>query len=151
MLDEWEIIPLSPAASKKRRKSVYWQMTRLLSHVCTCVRAHTHTHTLVCHYNQVREVKGLLSTPTWLREGIVLIIKSVGSSNLLSLWDHLRFAMPWENLISKPFCSYVQWSRRTGSKFHMNWLSLRNNRLKLKTAGKLPIILEEFIEEYTPI
>ena len=29
-------------------------------------------------------------------------------------------------------------------------LSLRNNRLKLKTAGKLPIILEEFIE-YTPI
>ena len=30
----------------------------------------------------------------------------------------------------------------------MNWLSLRNNRLKFKTAGKLPIILEEFIEEY---
>ena len=32
----------------------------------------------------------------------------------------------------------------------MNRLSLRNNRLKFKTAGKLPIILEEFIE-YTPI
>ena len=29
-------------------------------------------------------------------------------------------------------------------------VSLRNNRLKFKTAGKLPIILEEFIE-YTPI
>jgi len=29
-------------------------------------------------------------------------------------------------------------------------LSLRNNRLKFKTAGKLPIISEEFIE-YTPI
>ena len=31
----------------------------------------------------------------------------------------------------------------------MNWLSLRNNGLKFKTAGKLPIILEEF-SEYTP-
>ena len=31
-----------------------------------------------------------------------------------------------------------------------NWLSLRNKQLKLKTAGKLPSILEEFIE-YTPI
>ena len=28
----------------------------------------------------------------------------------------------------------------------MNRLSLRNNRLKSKTAGKLPIILEEFID-----
>ena len=41
------------------------------------------------------------------------------------------------------------WSRRTGSELQMTWLSLRNNRLKFKTAGKLPIILEEFIE-YTP-
>jgi hypothetical protein len=32
----------------------------------------------------------------------------------------------------------------------MNRLSLRNDRLKFKTAGKLRIILEEFIE-YTPI
>ena len=39
---------------------------------------------------------------------------------------------------------------RTGSQLQMNWLSLRNNRLKFKTAGKLPIILEEFIEQ-TPI
>jgi hypothetical protein len=31
----------------------------------------------------------------------------------------------------------------------MNRLSLRNNRLKFKSAGKLPFILEEFIE-YTP-
>ena len=30
-------------------------------------------------------------------------------------------------------------------------LSLRNKRLKFKTVGKLSIILEEFIEEYTPI
>jgi hypothetical protein len=29
-------------------------------------------------------------------------------------------------------------------------LSLRNNRLKFKIAGKLPIVSEEFIE-YTPI
>ena len=28
----------------------------------------------------------------------------------------------------------------------MNWLSLRNNQLKLKTPENLPIILEEFIE-----
>ena len=32
----------------------------------------------------------------------------------------------------------------------MNRLSLRNNGLKLTTAGKLPTILEESIE-YTPI
>ena len=30
----------------------------------------------------------------------------------------------------------------------MDWLSLRNNRLKLETLGELPIILEESIEEY---
>ena len=29
-------------------------------------------------------------------------------------------------------------------------VDLKNNRLKFKTAGKLPVILEEFIE-YTPI
>ena len=34
--------------------------------------------------------------------------------------------------------------------YKMSRLSLRNNQLKFKTAGKLPIILEEFIE-YTPI
>ena len=28
----------------------------------------------------------------------------------------------------------------------MNWLSLRNDRLKLKTAGKVPIIFKESIE-----
>ena len=32
----------------------------------------------------------------------------------------------------------------------MNQLSLRNNRLKFKSAGKSPVIIEEFIE-YTPI
>ena len=35
--------------------------------------------------------------------------------------------------------------------YQMNRLSLRNNRLNFKTAGKLPIVLEEFIEYYTPI
>jgi hypothetical protein len=29
-------------------------------------------------------------------------------------------------------------------------MSLKNNRLKFKTPRKLPIILEEFIKEYTP-
>ena len=33
----------------------------------------------------------------------------------------------------------------------VNRMSLRNNRLKFKSAGKLPIILEESVEEYTPI
>jgi len=32
----------------------------------------------------------------------------------------------------------------------MNQLSLKNNQLKVKTTGKLPIVLEECIE-YTPI
>ena len=40
-----------------------------------------------------------------------------------------------------------QW---TGSKLQMNRLSLRNNRLKFKTTGKLPVVLEEFIG-YTSI
>ena len=36
------------------------------------------------------------------------------------------------------------------SQLQMNRLSLRNNRLKFKIAGKLRVILEEIIE-YTPI
>ena len=43
-----------------------------------------------------------------------------------------------------------QWSGRTGSWLQMNRPSLRNDRLKFKTARKLPIVLEEFIE-YSPI
>ena len=31
----------------------------------------------------------------------------------------------------------------------MNQLSLRNNRLKLETSGELPVMLEEYLEEYT--
>ena len=33
----------------------------------------------------------------------------------------------------------------------MNRLSLKNNRFKFKTAGTLPIILKESVEEYTQI
>ena len=29
----------------------------------------------------------------------------------------------------------------------MNWLSLRNNRLKFKASGELPIALEEFMPQ----
>ena len=42
------------------------------------------------------------------------------------------------------------WSGRTGCYLQTNPLSVRNNRLKLKTVGKLLIILEEIIE-YPPI
>ena len=31
----------------------------------------------------------------------------------------------------------------------MNWLSLRDKWLRFKTSGRLPIVLEESIEEYT--
>ena len=42
------------------------------------------------------------------------------------------------------------WSgTRNGSWLQMSRLSLRNHRSRLETAGKLPIILEEFIE-YIP-
>ena len=37
-------------------------------------------------------------------------------------------------------------SGRTGGQVQMNRLSLRNSRLKFKTSGNLPIILEESIE-----
>jgi hypothetical protein len=43
------------------------------------------------------------------------------------------------------------WVRRSGSWLQMNRLSLGNNRLKFETAGEIPIVLEEFIGEYTPI
>ena len=45
---------------------------------------------------------------------------------------------------------YILYKSETDSLLQMNWLSLRNNRLKFKTARKLLIILEEFIE-YTPL
>ena len=47
--------------------------------------------------------------------------------------------------------SWKQWTGKTGCLLQMHRLRLRNNRLKIKTAsGKLPIILEDFIE-YTAI
>ena len=42
---------------------------------------------------------------------------------------------------TEPAVSYI-WNHR---------LRLRNNQLKFKTAGNKPIILEEFIVEYTPV
>ena len=51
-------------------------------------------------------------------------------------WKHMHYL--WSGI------------ERTGGYLQMNRLSLRNNRLKFKTAGKLPIGLEESIE-YTPI
>ena len=47
------------------------------------------------------------------------------------------------------FILVLLWSGRTGSYLQIYRLSLRNNRLMFKSAGKLPIILEEF-REYTP-
>jgi len=35
---------------------------------------------------------------------------------------------------------------RADSYLQVNWLSLRNNRLKFKTSGELLITLEEFME-----
>ena len=45
--------------------------------------------------------------------------------------------------------SIYDWGEPT-VKLQMNRLSLRNDRLKFKTTGKLPIMFEEFIE-HTPI
>ena len=42
------------------------------------------------------------------------------------------------------------WSGRAGGSSQMNRLSLRNNRLKLETAGILPIFIEGFLQ-HTPI
>ena len=39
---------------------------------------------------------------------------------------------------------------RTGGQLQMNRLSSSNNRMKFKTSGNVPIILEEFIE-YTSL
>ena len=59
----------------------------------------------------------------------------------LSLWISLK----------KILIIFLGYDRgETGSQLQMNQLSLRNNRLKFKTARKSMIILEEFIE-YTPI
>ena len=65
--------------------------------------------------------------------------------------------LPWHGMfIDHLFFSFFsawmkvrdQWSPRTGSWLQMNRLTLRNNQLVLKTAGKLPTILEEFIQLY---
>ena len=56
----------------------------------------------------------------------------------------------WNLKLQYKLDEIVLWSGRTDSYLHMNQLSLRNNRLKFKIAGKLPIILEEYIA-YTPI
>ena len=53
--------------------------------------------------------------------------------------DHLKTWI-YSNDRGEPAISY-RWNKR---------LSLRINRMKFKTAGKLPITIEEFIE-YTPI
>ena len=45
--------------------------------------------------------------------------------------------------------SQHQWLGRTDGYLQMNRLSLRNNRLKFKTSGGLPITFKEFME-YTP-
>ena len=44
-------------------------------------------------------------------------------------------------------CNEGQGAGRTNSELQRNWLSLRINRLKFKTAGELLIVLEEFIEQ----
>ena len=46
---------------------------------------------------------------------------------------------------------YELWSGRAGSWLQICRLNSRKNQWKFKTAGKVPIILEKFIEEYTPI
>ena len=53
------------------------------------------------------------------------------------------------HLILKPNQLIRNYDR--GSSFQMNRSSLRSNQMKLETAQKLPILLEESIEEYTPI
>ena len=49
-----------------------------------------------------------------------------------------------------PVTGKTRWSGRTGSMLQMNSLSLRNNRLKFKTARKLPIILGGSYRIYHP-
>ena len=43
------------------------------------------------------------------------------------------------------------WWGATGGYLQMNWLSLRNNWLKFEIVGRLPIVLEGFIEYTTSI
>ena len=44
------------------------------------------------------------------------------------------------------YCTYNSIRFGENPQLQMNWLRLRNNLLKFKTAGKLPIIVEEPIE-----
>ena len=47
--------------------------------------------------------------------------------------------------------SMVQDVNKQAGGYQMNRLSLRNDRLKFKTAGESPIMLEESIEDHTPL
>ena len=74
--------------------------------------------------------------------------KNVGHSGHFELqneWPFLNVWSFWSHL------NNIQWAGRTGCWLQMSRLSLRNNRLKVKTLGKLPIILEEFIENMPQI
>ena len=75
----------------------------------------------------------------------------ITKSNILlqnSLYHHQTSTIGASNSTAQTdLCTMIG---ENGSQLQMNRLSLRNNQLKFKTAGKLPIILEEFIE-YTPI
>jgi hypothetical protein len=70
------------------------------------------------------------------------------------IWVFCFLNLSLQSILTEDIEAYLMslelWSGRTGSQLQMNRLSLWNSRLKFKTAGKLPISLEEFIE-YTPI
>ena len=57
------------------------------------------------------------------------------------------FVAPGSCKPGMPFDSGL--GRLPGTLLQMNRLSLRNNRLRFKTAGKVSIIIEEFIYIYT--
>ena len=86
--------------------------------------------------------------PSQTYQMCIMYTCGVRSVPVTDIWQN-RHKCKNEPCMTRPQTSKLS-SGRTGSSLQMNRLSLRNNRLKFKIAGKLPIILEEFME-YTPI
>ena len=106
-----------------------------------CIQMHTKMVNSMVHIRSDRRWRGTISIPQ--------ITASFSCHHFYSQ----PFMGPHKNHSILIQCTGIQWSndgRESTIGHKMNQFSLRNNRLKFKTAGNSPSILEESIE-YIPI
>ena len=133
----------------------------------TCCHVRSHVDVSSVHISLVSHAFKVSVKWTWTVSGIstnpiigISWVKGPSSSSVMWPFNiQAQIVFP----STHPTCKAWAWSQvvwrgrnpvndrgRTGNYLQMNRFSLRNNRLKFKTAWNLPIILEESIE-YTSI